>query len=122
MYAIGHYGYTSIGVKLVALYHMEDTVAYAGQVFTEHAFAALVLAAFTLLPDRFFALAAGVFSVSLPVFFLGIFTGRVLRAGIFAYLLSRYGERIKDYMFQRLDKVLAFFALVILAILYIAFR
>lgn len=122
MYIIGYFFYDTIGQQLVTLWGIQEEVNKTQALFNAHAFLALSLAAFTLLPDRIFTLAAGIFSLSLPVFISAIFVGRGLRAWGIAYLTHRYGEAIRQRAFGRYEQVLMLIAMLILASAYFALK
>lgn len=119
MYAIGYFLYDSVGVKLVEFYGLGSVMETAKETIHKHAFLAIMLAAFTPLPDRIFTLVSGVFSINLLIFIPAVFIGRGLRAGLVAYAASKYGDHIKNYMFKRADQVLLFIAILILVVLYV---
>ena len=121
MYAIGYFLYDSIGFRIVESFNFQDEMTKAETVFQTHAFIYLIVAAFTVLPDRIFTLAAGVFSVPLYIFIPGIFLGRYLRAAIVAYLADRFGHDVKKYMVMRTETALLFLAIIIFAVVYFVY-
>ena len=93
---------------------------YTSQLFTHNTFVTMFIAAFTPLPDRIFAFLSGMFSLSFPVVILAFFAGRYIRVGIVAYFSYHFGDEARGYILKHTKT--ATIAVVILAILYFAFK
>ena len=63
------------------------------------------LGAWTPLPFKLFALAAGFFHTSLPMFALSSFVGRMGRYGLIAWLLGRFGKRVEPFLLTNMNRV-----------------
>ncbi|MFH1923604.1 MAG: VTT domain-containing protein [Planctomycetota bacterium] len=64
--------------------------------YTQHGFMAIAVAAFTPLPYKIFTIAAGVFSISLPVLLVGSVLGRSARFFAVAACIYVFGPAVKD--------------------------
>ena len=98
MYCLGMFFYSSYGVPILRFIHGEAVAEKAKQLFEQNAFMAQFVASLTPLPDRVFSFLAGAFLVSLPVVFTATFLGRLLRAGVAAYLSYEYGDEARLYI------------------------
>jgi membrane protein YqaA with SNARE-associated domain len=56
-------------------------------------------------PFKLFVLCAGVFEMRVPLFMLAIFSGRLLRCGIVAFLTIRFGEDVRTALKDHLAAV-----------------
>lgn len=87
-YFIGYGLYESVGLKIVETYHLQDEMAKVGELYREHAFLSLLVAAFTPIPYKVFTIAAGVFHIDLLTFALASIIGRGARYILVAYISS----------------------------------
>lgn len=111
MYFLGAFFYASYGQAILHFLHGESVVEKAKILFDNNTFVAQLLASFTPLPDRVFSFLAGAFLVSLPVIFIATFLGRLVRAGIVAYLSFEYGDEAREYIKKHTSKVVYCFIL-----------
>lgn len=120
MYILGVFFYESYGTQILKFIHGEAVAEKARLLFEQNAFLAQFTASLTPLPDRVFSLLAGAFLVSLPIVFIATFLGRLLRAGVVAYLSYEYGDEARFYIKKHTKQTLI--ALVVVIILYVVYK
>lgn len=120
MYTLGVFFYSSYGVQILRFVHGEAVAEKAKQLFEQNAFMAQFLASLTPLPDRAFSFLAGAFLVSFPVVFVATFFGRLLRAGVVAYLSYEYGDEARFYIKKHTKQTII--ALAVLIIMYVVYK
>jgi membrane protein YqaA with SNARE-associated domain len=74
--------------------------SYAQTLLDNNTFVSIFIAGFTPLPDRIFALLAGIFGVSFAVTVVAFFLGRLLRVGIVAYFSYKFGDEARHYILK----------------------
>jgi membrane protein YqaA with SNARE-associated domain len=88
--------------------------------FQENAFLAVFTSGFTPIPYKVFTIGAGIFEVSLPIFFAASLLGRAARFFLVAELLGRLGPRVMPFIERYLGWLtLAFTLLLILGFAFI---
>ena len=97
-YWIGVALFDAIGQPILASYGLETKFEELKGSFTEAGFFAVLIAALTPVPYKVFTIAAGAASLSLPVFIGASCLGRGARFITEAWLVSRYGEPIRDFI------------------------
>ena len=117
-YVIGYYFYQYIGVPIVNFYGIQTEVNHVGELFKAHAFVSILVAAFTPIPYKVFTISAGLFSLNMFTFVAASILGRGGRFFIVAYLSNKYGERAKQMILEKGDKVLWFAGVAILIGVY----
>lgn len=93
-YAIGYFFFQTVGVWLVHTYHLEIQIEIVRKLFTENAFFAIFVAAFTPVPYKVFTIAAGLFGVSIPTFIIASILGRGGRFFAVATVMKFFGTHI----------------------------
>jgi len=93
-YIIGALFFESVGTYLVSLYSLEAELLEVEMLFEGGIFAATFIAAFTPLPWKLFAIAAGLFSAPFGVFLVAALLGRGLRFFIYNYVVHLWGARV----------------------------
>ena len=116
-FLIGYFLYTSVGVFLVHLYHVEKYVETVRALYAANVFWATFAAGFTFIPYKVFTLAAGFFRVSLPIFFAASVISRGLRFFLVAYLMKRFGGRVARFAFRYFN--VAFATALVLLVVYL---
>jgi membrane protein YqaA with SNARE-associated domain len=85
--------------------------------YENYAFWALLIAGFSPIPYKLFAIAAGVFYINLPLFILASIIGRGGRFFLVAILMHHFGKRFKDKIEKYIDILgIAFIVLIILGV------
>ncbi len=105
-YAIGYYFYQFIGLPVIQFYNLEEQVTHVGKLFNDNAFMAILIAAFTPIPYKVFTIAGGLFSINLFTFIVASIMGRGARFFLVAYLSNRFGQRAKQMILNKGDKIL----------------
>jgi membrane protein YqaA with SNARE-associated domain len=101
-YYVGYAFYELVAVKLIALYKYESAFAQFRAMYDEYGIWVVAIGGFTPVPYKVVAIASGAASFNLPLFILSSFLARGARFFLVAWLLRRYGERIRDFIEQRL--------------------
>lgn len=118
-YAIGYYFYQYIGLPIVHFYRLEDQVVHVGQLFNDNAFLAILIAAFTPIPYKVFTIAGGLFSINIVTFVVASIIGRGARFFLVAYMSHRFGERAKQMILNKGDKILWVVGIVAFVVIYL---
>ncbi|MEK7460512.1 MAG: VTT domain-containing protein [Patescibacteria group bacterium] len=119
-YAIGYFLYQTVGVWLVSTYHLEAQMITVQKLFSDNAFFAIFVAAFTPIPYKIFTISAGLFAISIPVFILASILGRGMRFFLVATIMRFFGEHIKK-LFYKYFSLISFVVVVILGIILYTF-
>jgi membrane protein YqaA with SNARE-associated domain len=118
-YAIGYYFYQYIGLPIVHFYHLEEQVVHVGQLFNDNAFLAILIATFTPIPYKVFTIAGGLFSINIVTFVVASIIGRGARFFLVAYMSHRFGERAKQMILNKGDKILWVVGIVAFVVIYL---
>lgn len=113
-YAIGYFFFDKFGQPLLDFYQLTDAFQTVQILFSENAFWAIFVAAFTPIPYKVFTIAGGLFSVPLLTFTIASIIGRGLRFFIVAILMKFFGEKLSKLAyryFNLLTGVLALLAI-----------
>lgn len=117
-YIIGFYLYSYIGAPLVSFYGLEDKMNHVGDLFNQHAFISILVAAFTPIPYKVFTIGAGLFSINFFTFILASILGRGARFFLVSYFVNKYGYKAKKFLLEKADKFLLLIGIIILVSLY----
>ncbi len=120
-YFIGQYSW--IGLQGWVFSHFpsfETHFASVGQLFSENAVEALLLAAITPIPYKVFTIAAGVYSdqISLWLVIVTCLLGRGFRYGLLAGLVAIFGKKIEEVLEKYFPWVTLLVGLLIVAAVY----
>lgn len=99
-YLIGSVLYDTIGRWIVEQYHLADDISRLGVLFSNNAFTANFIGAFTPIPYKAFTIASGFFSINIVIFVIASVIGRGLRFFIVAYLAKVFGEHVARSVFR----------------------
>jgi membrane protein YqaA with SNARE-associated domain len=114
-YLIGYGLWSLIGERLMELYgYGEKFVAYQ-QLVEEWGFTVIILKAFTPIPFKIAAIAAGVAAMNPVIFMLATVLGRTLHFAMVAGLLMLFGARITALV-ARYERPLALLSLLVLIV------
>lgn len=117
-YFIGMIFYNYVGAPIVNLYGLQNEMLHVQTLFQDNAFLAILIAAFTPIPYKVFTIASGLFSVNIFTFITASIIGRGIRFFAVAYLTDRYGVKAKELIFEKWDKALLIFGIIIFALIY----
>ena len=99
-YVIGIFFFAVIGESLIAFYGLEESVTHVGELFSDHAFMTILLAAFTPIPFKVFTIAAGLFKIDFFIFVVASLLGRGTRFFAIGYLLHRFGDKVSSFLYK----------------------
>ena len=120
-YAIGYFLFQTVGVWLVHTYHLETQMITVQKLFTDNAFFAIFVAAFTPIPYKVFTIAGGLFGISITTFIIASTLGRGGRFFTVAVVMRFFGGHIAR-MFYQYFNIISFAVVAVLgAILYVFF-
>ncbi|MBC8414329.1 MAG: DedA family protein [Nitrospira sp.] len=97
-YAIGHYGYETIGKPIVDFYHGHEIMEMIRVKYEEHGFVGILIAAITPIPYKVFTIASGMFNFDFLLFVLASVIGRATRFFVVAGLIWKFGPAIKNFI------------------------
>lgn len=120
-YFIGAVLFDSFGNAILNGLHLKDSFATVQDLYQQHSFLILIVAAFTPLPFKVFTIAGGAFGVNFAGFMIASLAGRTLRFGAVGSLAHFLGKRYKDQIEKYVD-VASLIVLAILLIAYILYR
>lgn len=100
LYTVGKYLYKGNQVFFDKILDASQIVAQAEISLSNNAFMSMIVAAFTPLPDKVFALLSGIFSLSFISVVSAFFIGRLIRAGIVAYFSYHFGDEARAYILK----------------------
>jgi len=120
-YAIGYFFFQTVGVWLVATYHLETEMVTVQKLFVDNAFFAIFVAAFTPIPYKVFTIAAGLFGISIPTFLLASILGRGGRFFMVASIMRFFGGHITRVLYRYFNVISLILALLLGGVLYVFF-
>jgi membrane protein YqaA with SNARE-associated domain len=97
-YAIGHYGYETVGKPIVDFYHGQAIMDIIKIQYDQHGFIGILIAAVTPIPYKVFTIASGVFKFDFMQFVLASVIGRSTRFFVVAGLIWKFGPSIKIFI------------------------
>ncbi|MBI5401197.1 MAG: DedA family protein [Candidatus Yonathbacteria bacterium] len=118
-YAIGYFFFQTVGVWVVATYHLEAEMQTVHALFVNNAFFAIFVAAFTPIPYKVFTIAAGLFNIGLPVFIIASILGRGGRFFAVAFAMRMFGAHIAYLAYKYFNIISLALAFAIGAVVYI---
>lgn len=117
-YLIGKLFFVYIGEPLVAFYGLQAQLTHVGEMFQQHAFISILVAAFTPVPYKVFTIGAGLFSLNLATFIFASILGRGARFFLVAFLTHKYGLKAKKFILEKADKILFVLGVFVLVGIY----
>ncbi len=120
-YAIGH-GLWALTAEWFYAYvpgFSPELFAQVGDLFARYDFWTVFAAGFTPIPYKVFTIAAGVFSINLPIFMVASLVSRGLRFYLVAWLLRRYGEQARDFIERYFNLLTLLVLLLVILVLVI---
>ncbi|HET9426875.1 MAG TPA: YqaA family protein [Allosphingosinicella sp.] len=104
-YAIGYFLYDSVGLWLVNLYGAHDAIAEFRAWYDHWGAAVILIKGLTPIPFKVVTIASGFFAYNFLLFVLLAAITRGARFFLIAWLLKRYGERMKGFIERRLNLI-----------------
>ena len=104
-YAIGYFRYDSVGLWLVNLYGAHDAIAEFRAWYDSWGAAVILIKGLTPIPFKVVTIASGFFAYNFLLFVLLAAITRGARFFLIAWLLKRYGERMKAFIERRLNLI-----------------
>lgn len=97
-YLIGFAFWHALSSFFLTYVFKQEVFDKVGGLYEQYNFWCVFIAAFTPIPYKVFTIAAGVFSVSFPMFVIASLIGRGMRFFIVAGLLYKFGPPIKTFI------------------------
>jgi membrane protein YqaA with SNARE-associated domain len=101
-YLIGYGLFELLAAPLIALYNYEAAFQQFKAMYDEYGLWVVLIGGFTPVPYKIVTIASGAASFNLPLFIVSSILARGARFFIVAFLLQRYGERMRAFIEQRL--------------------
>lgn len=99
-YVVGALLYDTVGVRIIALYGLEEPMARAVELVHNGVFVFTLTMAFTPIPFKVAVLAAGFTKANFIVFFIAAVGGRIARYAFVALIAKVFGEHF-EYIMRR---------------------
>lgn len=103
-YGIGFFFYD----QLAGLLHLSDSAGLFGQIsniYDKYGFFAVVIAAFTPVPDKLFTFGSGFLKFALVPYLIAYTIGKGARMFLFAYIGEMYGEAVAEKSMKKITIV-----------------
>lgn len=114
-YYIGYFFFETIGQPILNFYGAHGHYETVKQLYSEHAFWAILSAAFTPIPYKVFTIAAGTFEVSLTTLIVASIIGRSGRFFLVAGLFYFFGAPIKKFIDKYFELLTVAFLVLLIA-------
>lgn len=111
-YGIGYFFYDQFAHVL----HLSDSSGLLGQIsgiYNKYGFFAVVLAAFTPVPDKLFTFGSGFLKFALLPYLIAYTIGKGARMFLFAYIGEKYGEAIAEKSMKKVTIITIVVAIII---------
>ena len=97
-YFIGYQLFEYVGSPIISFYNITDAFNAVSTQYQNNAFTAIAVAGFTPIPYKVFTISAGVCKVNIFILILASAIGRSARFFLVAWLLYKFGPKIKVYI------------------------
>jgi len=101
-YVIGKFFWVTFGDPLIAFYGLQNEFALFKSEFTEYGFWIVFIFGITFFPYKVITIASGVVMMNPVLFIIASLASRALRFYIEAFLLWKFGEKIRTFVEKRL--------------------
>ncbi|MFC1801973.1 YqaA family protein [Patescibacteria group bacterium] len=118
-YFLGYVFFDPVWDLLIAPYNLEEQMILVAEQFSNNAFMAVFLAAFTPIPYKLFTISSGFFNINLLTFFIASLAGRGLRLFSVSYVVKLFGKQIAEYTFKYFNVLTVAFVVLIVAFWFI---
>lgn len=102
---IGWALYETVAAHIIALYGFEEAEARFREVYAEHGWLVVLIAAVTPIPDKVLTIASGMVAMPLASFVVVYFFARAIRHFAVAYIAARFGPPLLAVIERRLSLV-----------------
>jgi membrane protein YqaA with SNARE-associated domain len=106
-----------LGERILGYFDINIFLESTRIAFSQNVFWAMLVASFTPIPDKIFTVLGGMFKVSFFPFAIALFLGKFLRFYMVAYVAEHYGERARNIILEKLNKVFIYVTLFILLVM-----
>jgi len=104
-YAIGYFLYDSVGLFLINLYGAHDATSEFQHWYDRWGAAVILIKGFTPIPFKIVTIASGFFKYNFGLFVLLALLTRGARFFLIAWLLTRWGAPMQDFIERRMNLV-----------------
>ncbi|MBU3969045.1 VTT domain-containing protein [Patescibacteria group bacterium] len=118
-YGIGFWFFSLFGEKIINFYHLQNAFLEVSGFFSQNAFLAVFVGAFTPLPYKIFTITAGLFKIDFIVFLFASIMGRGIRFFLVGFFMKLFGERVTNTIFKYF-KIVTLLAIAILVLVIFA--
>lgn len=102
-YFIGWQLMDIIGSPIIRLYNLAEQYEVVKHSYEKHNALIVFIAAFTPIPYKLITITAGAFEINIITFTIASLVGRSARFYIVAWLIYRFGQRIKEFIERYFD-------------------
>jgi len=120
-YLIGYWLWNAVGLPLVQMYGYTEQFAAYQQLVADWGVLIIIGKAFTPIPFKIAAIAAGVAAMDPWAFLISMFVGRTLHFVMVGVLLVMFGARVRS-LIERFERRFALISVLVLAALVVAFH
>ncbi len=113
-YAIGLWGYNTVGQWLIDLYHGQPIMDRVKGYYDEWGFWGVLTAAITPIPYKVFTIASGFFQFNFTSFVFASILGRSFRFYLVSLLLYIYGKRIQVFIEKYFNLLASLFMILLI--------
>jgi len=119
-YLIGAVFFDIVGKPIIEFYNLGPQVAFIAQKFSDNAFLAIFVSAFTPIPYKLFTISAGFFKINLIAFAVASLFGRGMRFFLVAFLMHKFGKKMTNFFFKYFD-IISLAVVLLLIIFFFVF-
>lgn len=101
------------GDRVLAYFDITTFLESTRIAYSQNVFWAMLVASFTPIPDKIFTIFGGIFKVAFLPFAIALFLGKFARYIIVAYIAENYGEKARDIILEKLNKVFIYLSIFI---------
>jgi membrane protein YqaA with SNARE-associated domain len=113
------------GDRVLAYFDINNFLESTKIAYSQNVFWAMLVASFTPIPDKIFTIFGGIFKVAFLPFAAALFIGKFARYIIVAYIAENYGEKARDLILEKMNKIfiyLSIFILLLICVYYFVLR
>ncbi|MBI5328519.1 MAG: DedA family protein [Deltaproteobacteria bacterium] len=117
-YFIGWQLMDIIGSPIIRFYNLAEQYEVVRRSYEEHNALIVFIAAFTPIPYKLITITAGAFEVNILTFTIASLVGRSARFYLVAWLIHRFGQRIREFI-EKYFNILTFIFVVLIILGFI---
>jgi len=118
-YALGALFFDTIGIKLIALFGLEDYFMAVSNDLNANGFVFVLLGAFTPIPYKLVAIGSGLLHINIVTFLVASIFGRLFRLGLVGFAAYAVGPKALPVMQRNLHLLAAIIAVLFSAYIFI---